>query len=152
MTVKMNRREFLAGAGALTVAVLLPGVTREAYAASTQDSRLGLKPDQLSSYISISQDGSIVGWTGKVDMSQGTEIGWIKMIAEELDVATERVSIVQGHTEQTVDMGGASGSTGIWFGGIALRNAAAEARLVLLEMAAAKFGVDRKSTRLNSSH
>jgi CO/xanthine dehydrogenase Mo-binding subunit len=137
----MNRREFLAGAGALTVAILLPGVTREAYAAGTQESRLGLKPDQLSSYISINQDGSITGWTGKVDMSQGTDIGWIKMIAEELDVSTDRVSIVQGHTEQTVDQGGASGSTGIWFGGIALRNAAAEARLVLLEIAAAKFGI-----------
>ena len=142
MTMPMNRREFLAGAGALTIAVLLPGVTREAYAAGVQDSRLGLKPDQLSSYISINQDGSVIGWTGKVDMSQGTEIGWLKMIAEELDIAPERVSIVQGHTEQTVDQGGASGSTGIWFGGIALRNAAAEARLVLLEMAAAKFGVN----------
>ena len=125
MTIKMNRREFLAGAGALTVCVLLPGVTREAYAAGTQESRLGLKPDQLSSYISINQDGSVVGWTGKVDMSQGTDIGWAKMIAEELDVSPDRVSIVQGHTADTVDMGGASGSTGIWFGGIALRNAAA---------------------------
>jgi len=141
MTVNMNRREFLAGAGALTVAVLLPGVTREAYAAGVQGSRLGLKPDQLSSYISISEDGSITGWTGKVDMSQGTDIGWIKMIAEELDVSPDRVSIVQGHTAQTVDQGGASGSTGIWFGGIALRNAAAEARLVLTEMAAARLGV-----------
>lgn len=141
MTVNMNRREFLAGAGALTVAVLLPGVTREAYAAGVEGSRLGLKPDQLSSYISISEDGSITGWTGKVDMSQGTDIGWIKMIAEELDVSPDRVSIVQGHTAQTVDQGGASGSTGIWFGGIALRNAAAEARLVLTEMAAARLGV-----------
>ena len=95
----------------------------------------------MSSYISINQDGSVVGWIGKVDMAQGTEIGWIKMIAEELDVAPERVSMVQGNTEETVDQGGASGSTGIWFGGIALRNAAAEARLVLVEMAAAKLGV-----------
>jgi CO/xanthine dehydrogenase Mo-binding subunit len=141
MTIKMNRREFLAGAGALTVSVLLPGLTKQAYAAGTQGSRLGLKPDQLSSYISINQDGSVVGWTGKVDMAQGTDIGWLKMIAEELDVAPDRVSIVQGNTEQTVDQGGASGSTGIWFGGIALRNAAAEARLVLVEMAAEKLGV-----------
>ncbi len=141
MTMQINRREFLAGAGALTISVLLPGVTRETYAAGVQGSRLGLKADQLSSYISINQDGTVTGWTGKVDMSQGTDIGWLKMIAEELDVAPDRVNIVQGNTGETVDQGGASGSTGIWFGGIALRNAAAEARLVLVEMAAAKLGV-----------
>jgi CO/xanthine dehydrogenase Mo-binding subunit len=38
-------------------------------------------------------------------------------------------------------MGGASGSTGIWKGGAALRNAAAEARHTLLEMASEKLGV-----------
>ena len=139
MTLQMNRREFLAGSGALVVSVLLPGVQNAA--AATQASRHDLKPDQLSSYISINQDGSAVGWVGKVDMGQGTDIGWIKIIADELDLHPDRVSMVQGHTEETVDQGGASGSTGIWRAGLALRNAAAEARLTLVEMAAAKLGV-----------
>src|SRR5205807_6600332 len=78
---------------------------------------------------------------GKVDMGQGTDVGWIKMIAEELDLPPDRVSVVLGHTDQTVNMGGASGSTGIWKGGAALRTAAAEARRVLIEMAAEKLGV-----------
>ena len=38
-------------------------------------------------------------------------------------------------------MGGASGSTGIWKAGAAMRNAAAEARHVLVEMASEKLGV-----------
>ncbi len=134
----INRREFLSTGGALVVSVLLPGM--QARAATVQDSRLALKPDQLSSYISINQDGSAVGWVGKVDMGQGTEIGWAIIVAEELDLPVNRVSIVQGHTEQTVDQGGASGSTGIWRAGAALRNAAAEARYTLLGMAAAKLG------------
>ena len=150
MALQMNRREFLAGTGALTISVLLPGLTKRSHAAGTQASRLGLSPDQLSSYISIGEDGSVTGWTGKVDMSQGTEIGWIKMIAEELDVAPERVHMIQGNTGETVDQGGASGSTGIWFGGIALRNAAAEARLVLVEMAAAKLGVSADRLAVNN--
>ena len=142
MTIKLNRREFLTGSGALVVSVVLPGL--HAYAATppgSQTSRLALKPDQLSSYISVNQDGSVVGWVGKVDMGQGTDIGWIKMIAEELDLSPERVSMVQGNTEDTVDQGGASGSTGIWNAGSALRNAAAEARRTLLDMGAAKLGV-----------
>ena len=74
-------------------------------ATSTQASRLPLKADQLATYISINADGSAVGWIGKVDMGQGTDIGWIKMIAEELDLPTDRVSMVQGHTDLTINHG-----------------------------------------------
>jgi nicotinate dehydrogenase subunit B len=140
MNIEVNRRHLLAGVGALTVCVALPGAKAEA-AIATQGSRLALKPDQLATYISINQDGSAVGWIGKIDMGQGTDIGWIKMIAEELDLPPERVSMVQGHTDLTMDQGGASGSTGIWKAGAAMRNAAAEARRVLVEMAAEKLGV-----------
>ncbi|MGZ5170533.1 MAG: molybdopterin cofactor-binding domain-containing protein, partial [Burkholderiales bacterium] len=140
MTLQMNRRSFLTSAGALVVSVSLPGGQARA-STSTKASRLGLDPDQLSSYISVNQDGSVVGWVGKVDMGQGTDIGWIKLIAEELDLPTDRVSMVQGHTEMTVDQGGASGSTGVWRAGAALRNAAAEARYALLGMASEKLAV-----------
>jgi nicotinate dehydrogenase subunit B len=139
-TLALNRRDLIAGAGTLTVWLALPGAKAQA-AVATQASRLSLKPDQLATYISINQDGSAVGWVGKVDMGQGTEIGWIKMIAEELDLPPERVSMVQGHTDLTTDQGGASGSTGIWKAGAAMRNAAAEARRVLVEMAAENLGV-----------
>lgn len=136
----LTRREFMTTGGALVVSVLLPGVSAT-QAATTQSSRAHLRPDQLSSYISINQDGSAVGWVGKVDMGQGTEIGWAMIVAEELDLPVDRVSIVQGHTHETVDQGGASGSTGVWRAGAALRNAAAEARRTLLEMAATRLGV-----------
>jgi CO/xanthine dehydrogenase Mo-binding subunit len=45
-----------------------------------------------------------------------------------------------GDTATSVNQGGASGSTGIQLGGRQMRMAAAEARRVLLEMAAEKFG------------
>src|SRR5712671_6424050 len=147
-TLAINRRHLLAGAGALTVSIALPGAKANA-AVATQASRLALKPDQLATYISINQDGSAVGWIGKIDMGQGTDIGWIKMIAEELDLSPERVSMVQGHTDLTVDQGGASGSTGIWRAGAALRNAAAEARRVLVEMASEKLGVPADRLTVN---
>ena len=140
MNMNINRRNLLAGAGALVVSVTLPGVKARA-ATSTLASRLPLKPEQLATYISINADGSAVGWVGKVDMGQGTDIGWIKMIAEELDLPTDRVSMVQGHTDVTINMGGASGSTGIWKGGAAMRNAAARHAGALVEMASEKLGV-----------
>src|SRR5580698_1494706 len=139
MNIALNRRHLIAGTGALTVWLGLPGMKAQA-AIATKASRLALEPDQLATYISINQDGSAVGWIGKVDMGQGTEIGWIKIMAEELDLPTDSVSIVQGHTDQTINMGGASGSTGIFRGGAVLRTAAAEARRVLVEMASEKLG------------
>ena len=148
MTIQLNRRHLLAGAGALTVSVMLPGVKAQA-AVATKASRLPLKGDQLATYISINADGSAVGWIGKVDMGQGTDIGWIKMIAEELDLPTDKVSMVQNHSDVTINMGGASGSTGIWKGGAAMRTAAAEARRVLLDMASEKLGVPADRLTVN---
>ena len=44
-------------------------------------------------------------------------------------------------TRTSVNQGGASGSTGIQRGGVQMRAAAAEARRVLVEMAAEKLGL-----------
>jgi CO/xanthine dehydrogenase Mo-binding subunit len=63
------------------------------------------------------------------------------MVAEELDVPFKSVKVFMGDTATSVNQGGASGSTGIQFGGKQMRVAAAEARRVLVEMAAAKLGV-----------
>ena len=147
MNVNINRRSLLNGMGALTIAVTLPGVKARA---GILPSRFPLKPDRLASYISINQDGSAVAWIGKVDMGQGTEMGWAMMVAEELDLAVDRVTLVQGHTDVTVNMGGASGSTGIWKGGASLRAAAAEARRVLVEMAAGKLGVSAEELSVDN--
>ncbi len=138
MTVQTSRRSFLAAAGVLTIGVALPGASARAGVVAA---RLPLNPEKLATYISINADGTAAGWIGKIDMGQGTEIGWVQMIAEELDLPVEKVSVVQGHTDVTFNMGGASGSTGIWKGGAAMRAAAAEARRVLVEMAAEKLGV-----------
>ncbi len=138
MTIQTSRRSFLVAASAFTVGVALPGARARAGVVA---SRLPLNPEKLATYISINPDGSAVGWIGKIDMGQGTDVGWAQMIAEELDLPVEKVSIVQGHTDVTFNMGGASGSTGIWRGGAVMRAAAAEARSVLVGMAAEKLGV-----------
>ena len=78
---------------------------------------------------------------GKTDMAQGlfTAIG--QMVAEELDVPFKAVTVIMGQTANSVNQGGSSGSTGIQFGGKQMRMAAAEARRVLLDMAAEKLGM-----------
>ena len=141
MTIQTNRRGFIAATGSLIVSVALPGVVLPASAAPIAlDKRPALDPTKLASYLSVNADGTINAYLGKLDMGQGTDVGIAQMVAEELDVAVDRVHVLQGDTDTILNMGGATGSSGIWKGGAALRNAAAEARRVLLEMAAEKLG------------
>src|SRR6202022_3450734 len=70
------------------------------------------------------------------------------MVAEELDVPSERVRVVMGDSALTLDMGGASAAVGVSHGGTMLRRTAAEARHVLLEMAAQKLGGPAQQLRV----
>ena len=142
MNMQINRRGFLATSGSLVVSIALPGAVVPALAGAPEAlaKRPPLDPSKLASYISVNADGTINAYLGKLDMGQGTDIGVAQMVAEELDVSVDRVHILQGDTDLSLNMGGATGSSGIWKGGAALRNAAAEARRVLVDMAADKLG------------
>ena len=142
MNHHINRRHLLAGAGALTVSILAPGEkARAAMPTAGVATRPPLQPTRLSSYISINSDGGATAWFGKPDMGQGTDVGIAQMVAEELDLPPERVTVIFNDTALTLNQGGASGSFGVQEGGKALANAAAEARLILVEMASKKLGV-----------
>ncbi len=143
MTIQTNRRGFISATGSLIVSVALPGAVAPARAQmpAALDKRPPLDPSKLASYLSVNADGTVNAYLGKLDMGQGTDIGIAQMVAEELDVDVARVHVLQGDTDTSLNMGGATGSSGIWKGGAALRNAAAEARRVLVEMAAEKLGV-----------
>ena len=139
----ISRRSLLKVAGALVVSVGMP-VSLETLlsisSAAAQAAKPPLLPSELDSFIAINTDGSVSAFFGKMDMGQGlfTAIGQI--VAEELDVPFNQVKVIMGDTATSVNQGGASGSTGIQNGGKQMRAAAAEARRILNEMAAAKLG------------
>jgi nicotinate dehydrogenase subunit B len=134
-----DRRRFFKGAGALVVSFAVPGTFAEAETGSAV--KPPLAPNQLDSWLAIKADGDVIAYFGKMDMGQGVDVAIAQIVAEELDVPFARVGVVMGDTALTVNQGGASGSTGVQKGGIALRNAAAEARRVLVDMASARLGV-----------
>ena len=135
----IDRRSLFKGSGALVVSFAIPGGLAEAEIGSAV--KPPLAPDQLDSWLAIKTDGDVVAYFGKMDMGQGVDVAIAQIVSEELDVPLERVGVVMGDTAWTVNQGGASGSTGVQKGGIALRNAAAETRRVLVEMAAQRLGV-----------
>jgi nicotinate dehydrogenase subunit B len=139
-----SRRAVLKGGGALVVSIGMPiglDAVLAINSAYAQGAKPPLTPDQLSSFIAINADGSVSAFFGKMDMGQGlfTAIGQI--VAEELDVPYKSVKVIMGDTATSVNQGGASGSTGVQNGGKQMRVAAAEARRVLVEMAAETLGV-----------
>src|SRR5260370_31871367 len=90
--------------------------------------------------MNIDADGTVVAYYGKIDGGQGRGTAIAKMVAEEIEVACERVRVVMGDSALTLDMGGASAAIGVSHGGMMLRRTAAEARHLLVEMAAKSLG------------
>jgi nicotinate dehydrogenase subunit B len=136
----LDRRAFLASSGALVVALAAPtGLAQAApNGAATRPPLIG---DQLASYISIETDGTVVAYYGKIDGGQGLGTSIAQMVAEEIDIAFEKVRVVMGDSGRTLDMGGASAAIGVSHGGMVLRRTAAEARRLLIEMAANALGL-----------
>jgi CO/xanthine dehydrogenase Mo-binding subunit len=138
----LSRRAFLSTSGAVVVALATPA---EFAAAQTRPDRIpqrsGIDPGKLSSYISIEADGTVVGYYGKIDGGQGLSTTFSQMIAEEIDVPYERVTLVIGDTGRTVDMGGATAGNAVRQAGPIMRQTAAEARRVLVEMASRSLNI-----------
>ena len=139
----LSRRQWLMSSGALVVNASASGflglsalTASEGAQAQVNGTKPALNPDELDSWVAIAPDGGVTAYFGKVDLGQGLTVALAQMVAEELDVVYARVNIVLGSTDQTVNQGGASSALGIQAGSKPLVQAAAEARRLLVEMAA----------------
>jgi CO/xanthine dehydrogenase Mo-binding subunit len=138
VALPLARRHFLGASGALVVSLAASGMPGAAN--SAVEAKPPLSPEELDSWIAIAPDNTVTAYFGKMDPGQGVDVAIAQIVADELDVPFERVRVVMGDTQLTVNQGGASGSTGVQRGGISLRYAAAEARRMLMAMAAERLG------------
>jgi CO/xanthine dehydrogenase Mo-binding subunit len=134
----------LAGGGALVVSLGLGGTPpRGASAQAAGADRFLGKPlgnDAVDAFLSLHADGSVTVFTGKVDLGTGARVALRQMVAEELDIAIDTITLIEGDTALTPDQGPTAGSLGIARGGVELRRAAATARQALLRLAAERLG------------
>jgi CO/xanthine dehydrogenase Mo-binding subunit len=146
MSAQLHRREFLKGGASLVFALgAAGGITilplRNAEAQSLAAASRAIGPTSLDTWLSIDTEGAVTAYFGKMDMGQGVDTAIAQVVAEELDVDVARVAVVMGDTHRTPNQGGASGSSGCRQGAVPLRNAAAEARRVLVARASERLGV-----------
>src|SRR6266567_4309205 len=148
--LSLSRREFLKASGALIVSATGTAFAGEALAQSAgATAKPALLPTELDSWVAILPDGRVTAFFGKMDMGQSLDIAIAQIVADELDVAVDKVDVVMGDTALTCNQGGASGSTGIQTGARPLRSAAAEARRLLVQSASQKLGLPVEQLRVD---
>lgn len=101
-------------------------------------------PTDFNAYLLIGNDGRVTVFSGKIEMGQGVMTSQAQMVAEELGVELGAIDMVMGDTDRCPWDMGTFGSLTTRMFGPALRAAAAEARSVLLELAAAKLKVRKE--------
>lgn len=90
---------------------------------------------ELDRWIRINEDGTIMVYTGKVELGQGLKTAVAQIVADELDVSLSRIEVVMADTGQTPNEGLTAGSVSLETSGRALCWAAAAARQQLLAVA-----------------
>jgi nicotinate dehydrogenase subunit B len=138
MTSSLSRRDFVKQTGVLVIGFSFGG--HRLLGATARRSLNAPPATQLDSWLVVSADGSITVFSGKVELGTGVSTALRQIVAEELDAPFGRITWVQGDSDRTVDQGSTVGSQTIKRGGAQLRQAAAEARVALLEMASARLG------------
>ncbi len=90
---------------------------------------------QIDDWIQFTAERAVTVFSGKVELGQGIKTALAQIAADELDVALERVQLVQADTARSPDEGGTTGSRSLETSGAAIRSAAAAARAHLLDLA-----------------
>lgn len=107
-------------------------------------------PSDFNTYLRINENGRVTIFSSKIEMGQGVMTSQAQMAAEELGVALEAVDMVLGDTDSCPWDRGTFGSLTTRMFGPVLRAAAAEARSVLMQLAAEKLGVKSNKLAVNN--
>jgi isoquinoline 1-oxidoreductase len=143
----LDRRQFfqLLGGG-IFVCFTVP----DSWAAQEGERRRGFGqqlPQDFNAFLRIGEDGRVTGFTGKVEYGQGIITSMAQILAEELDVPLDSVEMVMGDTDLCPWDMGTFGTMSTRVFGPALRTGAAEARAVLIELAAEQWQVAKEQLR-----
>jgi nicotinate dehydrogenase subunit B len=138
-----SRREFLKGSGALVVSFSVGGAAGPLVGEVSPAKTLPVPGDQLDSWIAIDESGLVTAYTGKCELGQGLKTAQAQLVAEELGVDVDQVTLIQCDTDQTPDQGTTSGSQShpTNFNDENLGQAAATAREALVRLASQRLGV-----------
>lgn len=157
MTTDLTRRRIVKGGCLLLAVAAVPGAIT-LMNCSPAFAEKG-KTFQPHAFLEIAPDGSVTVWVGQTNLGQGTHTGIPMIIADELDADWERVQSKMALAGEPFKdpkwhMQVTGGSTSIRHRWDMLRTVGAAARLMLLEAAAAQWGIPASecSTKAGQVH
>jgi nicotinate dehydrogenase subunit B len=139
---EFSRLQFVKGSGALVIGFSLAGslLAGKAQGATKRIVAGPPDPNAIDSWVVVNGNNTVTMYMGKIDIT-GTPSGLLQIAAEELDMSYEQMRAARVDTHLSPNQGGTFGSNGISSGTAAVRQAAAEARAVLLGLASKQLGV-----------
>ncbi|HUL22275.1 MAG TPA: molybdopterin cofactor-binding domain-containing protein, partial [Thermodesulfobacteriota bacterium] len=129
----LSRREFLKAVGGGIIVFFSVG---DLTAQERRPPGFQELPADFNAFLRIGADGRVTCFTGKIEMGQGIITSLAQMLADELDVSLDAVNMTMGNTDLCPWDMGTFGSRTTRFFGPPLREAAAEARAILIQLAA----------------
>ena len=145
---EVTRRQFITSTGVLLVAVSAVGLPRLLDRTNSLALPRSLRRNpRLDTWLRIDAQGTVTVFSGKVELGQGIRTALAQIVSDELDVAIHRIRMETVDTSHSPDEGRTVGSNSVQDSGSALRHAAAQARQILLDNAAARL--DTRATRLS---
>ena len=142
MTADVTRRDFFSALGC-GVVVLCATESADAQE-SGRRSRNDARPQSISAWLHIGDDGTVTVYTGKAEMGQNIRTSLSQAVAEELRVPIENIEMVMGDTQLTPFDMGTFGSRTTPTMNLQLRKVAATARETVIGRAATQWKVDRE--------
>lgn len=135
--LRVSRRDFLKLSGSGLFICFIPGTI-----GAVAQQRDRTYPSDLNAYLKIGDDGRVTLFCSKIEMGQGIITSMAQMLADELDVSLDSIDMVMGDTDMCPWDSGTTGSRSTKYYGPPLRKAGAEARAVLMQMAAEQLDAD----------
>jgi len=149
-TPSLSRRSLLKAGGALVVSFAVsPGRALAQQASGAEEAAIpdafGSLADHpmLDAWIRVDAGGAVTVFTGKAELGQGIRTAILQVAAEELSVSPAETTVITADTGRTPNEGYTAASHSMEDSGTAVRNAAAQAREILLGIAAERLGIDR---------
>jgi nicotinate dehydrogenase subunit B len=147
----LTRRTLLASGGAVVVGFSItdafaqapptPAAPGAAPAAPPLPGSLRAAPS-IDSWIRIDASGKVTVFTGKIELGQGIKTALVQVAAEQLAVPLSSITLVTADTARTPGEGYTAGSQSMQDSGTAIMHASAQAREILVRIAAEKLGAD----------
>ena len=148
---ELRRRDFLRAAGAGLVVIRLDarGLRRSGIGAGGAGVA-GRSDASIAAWLHIDERGGVTVYTGKVEIGQNIRTSLAQAVADELRLPIETVTMVMADTDLTPYDAGTFGSQTTPRMSRQISRAAATAREILLDQAAARWQTDRSTLTCNN--